>query len=62
MSKPFTMLTILLLLAVAGVHVYRLLRPFEVVVDGTMVPDWGSVAAAVVAAFLALMLLRESRR
>ena len=61
MSKPFTLLTILVLFVVAGVHVYRVVRPFELVVNGTVVPEWGSIAAAVIAAFLALMLLRESR-
>ncbi len=61
MSKPFTLLTILLLLAIAAAHVYRVLNPFDVIVNNTAVPEWGSIAAAVVTAFLALMLFRESR-
>ena len=62
MSKPFTLLTILLLLVIAAAHIYRVVRPFDVIVNGTIVPEWGSIAAAVITAFLALMVLRESRR
>jgi hypothetical protein len=61
MSKPFTTVMILFLLFVAGIHVYRLVQPFEIVVSGNSVPDWGSIAAAVIAAFMAFMLWRESR-
>jgi hypothetical protein len=61
MSKPFTTLMILLLLVAAGAHVYRLVQPFEIVVNGNAIPEWGSIAAAVFAGFMALMLLRESR-
>jgi hypothetical protein len=59
--KPFTTIMVLFLLFVACVHVYRLVQPFEIVVSGNSVPEWGSIAAAVIAAFMALMVWRESR-
>jgi hypothetical protein len=61
MSKPFTTLTILILATVAGVHVYRIVQPFQVAINGNSVPDWVSIVAAVIAGFMALMLWRESR-
>ena len=60
--KPFTMLAIVIFLLIAIVHLCRLSRPFEVVVHGTVVPQWASIVGFVVAAVLALMLWRESRR
>jgi hypothetical protein len=59
--KPFTTVMILFLLVAAGAHVYRLVQPFDIVVNGNAVPEWASIAAAVVTAFMALMLWRESR-
>ena len=60
--KPFTTLAVLVFALIALVHLYRLLRPFEVVVHGMVVPQWVSIAGLVVAGGLALMLWRESRR
>jgi hypothetical protein len=60
--KPFAMLAIAIFALAALVHLYRLIRPFEVVVGGTVVPHWASVPGLVVAAGLALMLWGESRR
>jgi hypothetical protein len=60
--KPFTTLAMIIFALIALVHLYRLIRPFEVVVDGGTVPQWVSVAGLVVAGGLALMLARESRR
>jgi hypothetical protein len=60
--KPFTTLAVLILGLIALVHLYRLVRPFEVVVAGTVVPQWVSIAGLVVAGGLALMLWREARR
>jgi len=59
--KPFTTLAVVIFALIALVHLYRLVRPFEVVVHGTMVPQWVSLAGFVVAGALALMLWRESR-
>lgn len=60
--KPFTTLAVLVFTLIALAHLYRLLRPFDVVVGGTLIPMWASVAGLIVAAILALMLWRESRR
>ena len=60
--KPFTTLAILLFTLMALAHLYRLLRPFEIVVSGTPLPLWVSILGLVVTAGLALMLWRESRR
>lgn len=60
--KPFTRLAIAVFALIALVHLYRLLRPFEVVVGGKMLPQWASAAGLIVAAGLAVMLWRESRR
>ena len=60
--KPFTTLAAILLALIALVHLYRLVRPFEVVVGGTAIPMWVSIVGLVVAGGLSIMLWRESRR
>lgn len=60
--KPFTGLATAVFALIALVHLYRLVRPFAVVVDGAAVPQWASWLGLVVAGGLALMLWRESRR
>ncbi len=60
--RPFTNLAILIFSLMALAHLYRLVRPFEIVVGGTELPQWVSVAGLVVAGGLALMVWRESRR
>jgi hypothetical protein len=60
--KPFTTIAILVFAIIAIGHLYRLLRPFEVVVAGNAVPQWVSFPALLVAGLLALMVGRESRR
>ncbi|HYN46882.1 MAG TPA: hypothetical protein VES64_09335 [Allosphingosinicella sp.] len=60
--KPFTTLAIAVFALIALVHLYRLIRPFAIVVDGAVVPQWASWLGLIVAAGLALMLWRESRR
>lgn len=60
--KPFTTAASIVFALVALVHLYRLVKPFPVVVGGTMVPQWISLIGAIVAAVLALMVWRESRR
>jgi hypothetical protein len=59
--KPFTTLAIAVFVLIALVHLYRLIRPFEVVVGGATVPHWVSIAGLIVAGGLALMVHRESR-
>ena len=60
--KPFTRLAVLLLSLIALVHLYRLVRPFDVVVGATPVPQWASLVGFVIAAGLGLMVWRESGR
>ena len=60
--KPFTTLAVVLFAVIALMHLYRLVRPFEVVVGGTALPIWVSGVGAVVAGGLAVMVLRESQR
>ena len=60
--KVFTTLAVIVFALIAAAHLYRLVRPFEVVVAGGTVPQWVSIPALVVAALLAVMLWRESRR
>jgi hypothetical protein len=60
--KPFTTLAIILLALIALAHLYRLVRPFEVVVSGTILPQWISAVGLIVAGTLAVMMWRESRR
>ena len=62
MTKPFTTIAAVIFALIALVHAYRLVRGFEVVVDGTALPQWVSVVGVLLAAMMALMLWRESRR
>ena len=59
--RPFTKIASLLFAVIAIAHLYRVLRPFEVIVAGCTIPQWVSLAGAVVAGALAFMLHRESR-
>lgn len=60
--KPFTTLAAALLALIALAHVYRLVRPFEVVVAGAAVPQWASWVALLVAGGLAVGVWRERAR
>jgi uncharacterized membrane protein len=60
--KPFTTLAIVVFALVALAHLYRLIRPFEVVAHNFVVPQWVSAVGLIVAGTLAVMLWRESRR
>ncbi|MDL2353545.1 MAG: hypothetical protein QFC78_11955 [Pseudomonadota bacterium] len=59
--RPFTKIASLLFAVIAIAHLYRVLRPFEVIVAACSIPQWASLAGAVVAGALAFMLHRESR-
>jgi len=59
--KPFTTLAAVLLGIVSLAHLYRIVRPFEVIVAGEAIPQWVSIAGVIVTGGLALMLWRESR-
>ena len=60
--KPFARLAVLFLALLALLQLGRVLLGWPVLVAGTAVPLWASAVAAVVAAGLAAMLWRESRR
>ena len=60
--KPFTTLAVVIFALIALVHLFRLIRGIEVVVGGTILPQWVSLPGLIIAAGLALMLWRESRR
>jgi hypothetical protein len=59
--KPFTTVAALIFAIIALVHLYRLIKPFEVVIAGTVLPSWVSIAGLLIASVLALMLWRESK-
>jgi hypothetical protein len=61
MHKPFSLISGLLLLAIAVIQGLRASYGLDVVVDGYQVPVVASWAAAAIAALLGLMVLRESR-
>ena len=60
--KPFTTLAAGLFGLIALAHLYRLVQGCEVVVGGTVIPQWVSVVGLVIGAGMAWMLWREARR
>jgi hypothetical protein len=60
-SKPFTWIASGIFALMALVHIYRLIRPFEIIVCGCHIPIWVSAVAAVICAGLSWMLCREAR-
>ena len=59
--NPFTKLGAALFALMALAHLYRIVRPFEIVVAGSTLPQWASIVGLIVAGILAWMLWRESR-
>lgn len=59
--KPATLLTIILLIAVALLHLARLIGGIEVTVGTAVIPMWPSIAGSVVTLGLAIGLWREHR-
>jgi hypothetical protein len=59
--KPFTTITATVLGIVALAHLYRLVRPFDIVVGGWSATQRVSIVGLVVAGGLSIMLWRESR-
>jgi polyferredoxin len=58
-SKPFTIISALLLLAIAAAHAYRAYSGIEALVAGEVIPIWWSWVAAAVTAVLGIMLFVE---
>lgn len=59
--KPFTTLSVALLVLIAVLHLVRLFFSWEIVVEGFVIPVWWSIGGFVVAGCLALMVWREAR-
>ena len=59
--NPFTKLTSAVFAVIALAHLYRIVRPFEVVVAVSVIPQWVSIVGLIIAGILSLMLWRESR-
>ena len=60
--KPFTTIATVIFALVALAHILRVFLGWEVTMGGMAVPMWASVAGLVIAAGLAVMLLREARK
>ena len=60
--KPFSRIAGLVLAVIALVQLLRVILGWSVVINGFAVPLWPSAVACVVAAVLAVMVLREARR
>jgi len=61
MTKPFTLIAVVLLSLIALLQLLRFVLGWEVTVDGVTVPVWVSGIAFVIAAGLAVMVWRETR-
>ena len=62
MKKPYTTFAILVFSLVALLQLLRFFLGWEILVNGIVIPIWASGIAFVVAAGLAVMLWRETRR
>jgi len=62
MNKPFTLIAVVLFSLIALMQLLRFVLGWEVTVNGVGIPVWASAIAFVVAAGLAVMVWRESRR
>ena len=61
MNRPFSWIASAIFALMAIINLYRLIRPFDIVVCGCHVPLWVSGVGALVTAFLSWMLCREAR-
>lgn len=62
MRKPFTLIGAILLLIVAGAHVYRAYSGFDAEMDGALVPMWVSYGAAALFGIVGLLTLMELKK
>jgi hypothetical protein len=60
--KPVATIAVVVFSLVALLQLLRIVFGWEVTVNGIFIPLWASVIACVVAATLAFMLWRETRR
>ena len=59
--KPFTKIASVFLIIVSTLHIFRIVFDVDIVINGWYVPFWVNGVAAVITAFLAVMLLKENR-
>jgi hypothetical protein len=62
MRKPFTLIGALLLLLVAGAHIYRAVQGIDVGIGNQMVPMMVSYGAAALFGIVALLQIMELRK
>jgi hypothetical protein len=60
MNKPFTIAAVAVFAIIALMHALRLLRGWDITINGTDIPMWVSIVALVIAAGLAVGLWRET--
>ncbi|MEO6225114.1 MAG: hypothetical protein ABIO80_04620 [Sphingomicrobium sp.] len=61
-NKPFTMLAVVVFAAMAVAHAYRLATHFQIIIGSHPMSELISIVGGLVAAILAVMVYRESRR
>jgi hypothetical protein len=62
MTKPFTMLAVVIFSVVALLQLVRVVESWAITINGVQVPVWASVVAALLAGLMAAMVFRENRR
>ena len=62
MTKPFTFIAIVLFSLIALLQLLRFILGWEIMVNGMTIPVWLSGIAFVIAAGLAVMVWRETRK
>jgi hypothetical protein len=60
--KPFTRITVLVLWLIGLLHVVRFIARWDATLNGTPIPLWLSLLAAVIVVGLAVMVWREHRK
>jgi len=61
-NKPFTLIAAILFGLAALVHLYRLVRHFQITVGSHTLGETVSIVAIIIAAIMSWGLFRESRR
>jgi hypothetical protein len=59
--KPFTVIASIFLLVISTLHILRIYFVVEIVIGNWSVPFWLNGVAAVITAFLAIMLWKENK-
>lgn len=61
-NRPFTLLAAAIFALMAGVHLYRIVTHFQIILGSHEIPMSASWIAIAITGVLAVMLFRESRR